>query len=249
VNSDRRGYRTFEPLPPTIDPDEIYELSMQALKDVADIELMGDVLEAVSRDLQMADDRVTWRLRRPEEAYATDIDVVLFARGRPHRLERRAEARSGEVDRARLIVERFGGSQVDTLQQLSYALTEYGSVLHQLQRYDEAADCFAEVIEISKHFSTKEPAISAYNRACALAKGGRTDEAIEQLRRAIDRDLSSGSEDLTEEWVTEDGDLDSLRDDPRYKALIQKRYGAQAEPARDPARPEKRPPVSPSDAK
>jgi len=71
----------------------------------------------------------------------------------------------------------------------------------------------------------KEPAIAGYNRACALACVGRVDEAFEQLDRALDRDVSAGGEDLTREWVTEDGDLEAIRDDPRFAALIKKRFG------------------------
>ena len=56
--------------------------------------------------------------------------------------------------------------------------------------------------------------IATYNLACAYALSGRTDEAFDALEeaRAVGFDLKS--------QITSDGDLDSLRDDPRFQRLV-----------------------------
>jgi len=55
-----------------------------------------------------------------------------------------------------------------------------------------------------------------YNSACVYALGGRTDEAIKLLDKAIDNGFGH------REWLENDTDLDSLRADPRFEALLKK---------------------------
>ncbi len=53
-----------------------------------------------------------------------------------------------------------------------------------------------------------------YNLACSLASSGLPAEAIEALRAA----LKCGYDDF--EYMEQDGDLDSLRKEPAYRALL-----------------------------
>ncbi len=228
ANSDRRGYRTFDPLPPQIEPELLFDLAAQAMKDVADMSLLGDILTSVSVELEEYDKLAGQRLRRFEEQYFETIDVVLAARKRPERLQNRAAVIEEQVDRFRqwLSSDRSApGEHPDEEQVMSSKIQDLASLLHQLGKFDEAAELFKEAIAIGKELTDMEPAIPGYNRACALARGGHADEAFEQLVRSLDRDVSAGFEDLTREWVTEDGDLRSLHDDPRWDALIEKRFG------------------------
>ena len=55
-----------------------------------------------------------------------------------------------------------------------------------------------------------------YNSACVYALGGRTEEAIKLLDKAIDNGFGH------REWLENDTDLDSLRADPRFEALLKK---------------------------
>jgi predicted Zn-dependent protease len=57
-----------------------------------------------------------------------------------------------------------------------------------------------------------------YNLACSLAIGGYRREAVAALRAA----LENGYDDF--EFLESDNDLDSLRDDPAYRALLRE-YG------------------------
>ena len=54
-----------------------------------------------------------------------------------------------------------------------------------------------------------------YNQACCLSKLGQTDEAIQALTRAMEYNY------LDLDHMKMDDDLDPIRDDPRYKALLE----------------------------
>jgi hypothetical protein len=79
-----------------------------------------------------------------------------------------------------------------------------------------AAGKYAEVVDRGKQVLDEYPdfPMIAYNVACCEALEGRTAEAIEHLRLAVDK-----SEDLRQ-MATEDSDLDSLRDEPAFKEMI-----------------------------
>ncbi|MCG3135875.1 MAG: hypothetical protein HMLKMBBP_03651 [Planctomycetes bacterium] len=223
--SPRRGYRTFEPLPHTIEREEMFALAAQALADVADLGLVGDALEETRNGLMEAHDNFpAFRARPFEDQFAEDIDVLLAARGRPRFLEaRRAEAAS---DVQMLRRRRFSpADDPDGYYYLSTRISKLAGILHQLGRFDEAAARYAEVIAIQSEITGKVPATATYNRACALARAGRVDEALDDLERAIDKDEASGFEDLTREWVSEDGDLEPLRALPRYAQILRARFG------------------------
>jgi TolB-like protein/Flp pilus assembly protein TadD len=55
-----------------------------------------------------------------------------------------------------------------------------------------------------------------YNSACVYALGGRPEEAIKLLDKAIDNGFGH------REWLENDTDLDTLRADPRFEALLKK---------------------------
>ncbi len=53
----------------------------------------------------------------------------------------------------------------------------------------------------------------AYNLACYHAVAGHRQEALHRLRRSIDLGFGSA-------WITKDTDLDSLRGDPEFEAML-----------------------------
>jgi TolB-like protein/Flp pilus assembly protein TadD len=59
-----------------------------------------------------------------------------------------------------------------------------------------------------------DPAV-LYNLACVYAVGGRTEQAIDYLSQAVQNGFGH------REWIDTDADLDSLREDPRFKTLRQ----------------------------
>jgi adenylate cyclase len=56
--------------------------------------------------------------------------------------------------------------------------------------------------------------VSLYNVACNYARMNKVDDALDHLERAIENGTVSA------DWMRNDRDLDSLRDHPRYTALL-----------------------------
>jgi tetratricopeptide (TPR) repeat protein len=81
--------------------------------------------------------------------------------------------------------------------------------LYEAGEYAAVADRGREVIEANPQYA--EP---FYNLACCESLAGRTTEAIEHLRQAIDR-----SERLRS-FAKEDSDLDPIRNEPAFKELV-----------------------------
>ena len=54
-----------------------------------------------------------------------------------------------------------------------------------------------------------------YNVACNLATLGEKDKALDYLERAVEHGT------VSEAWMRNDADLVSLRDHPRFEALLQ----------------------------
>jgi adenylate cyclase len=63
------------------------------------------------------------------------------------------------------------------------------------------------------------PGLLHYNVACGLALAGRRDAALDALDRAVEAGYRDAS------WIAKDEDLVSLRETPRFKALLRKLGG------------------------
>jgi tetratricopeptide (TPR) repeat protein len=76
---------------------------------------------------------------------------------------------------------------------------------------------FDKAIELLSQILAREPndVLSLYNTACFEARAGRTDDALEHLRRAVEL------EPRAVEYARGDEDFASVRDDPRFKQLVQ----------------------------
>jgi len=85
-----------------------------------------------------------------------------------------------------------------------------GVVLLDQKRPAEAAASFEKAISLG----FRAPFIF-YNLACARAKAGQTEPALD----ALDQAFAAGYNDRA--WLAQDADLESLRSHPRFKAMIQ----------------------------
>ncbi len=56
-----------------------------------------------------------------------------------------------------------------------------------------------------------------YNVACLFAVAGQGDRALELLEQAVAAGFGN------REWLERDPDLESIRDDPRFEALLEER--------------------------
>ena len=81
--------------------------------------------------------------------------------------------------------------------------------LVQLGEHERAAEWAGRALAIDRD----DPSV-LYNVACVYARGGRPDEAIESIKQAIRNGFGH------REWLENDSDLDSVRGDPRFQALL-----------------------------
>jgi len=120
-------------------------------------------------------------------------------------------------------------------------LYDLGLVYVAQKRYEEAVDAFLKVIELNPGYALAHCALAGcyrrlgrnagadehmqiarpmmdlekeYNRACFEAMCGHVDAAIALLRIALE------SKQITMAWVTSDPDLEFVREDPRFRALV-----------------------------
>lgn len=86
-----------------------------------------------------------------------------------------------------------------------------GYDLHHSDRHDEAIAAFEKAIELGYR-----PASAMYNIACAHALRNDKENALRWLERAIEAGFSR------QDHLLKDSDLDPLRSDPRFKALVER---------------------------
>ena len=76
---------------------------------------------------------------------------------------------------------------------------------------------FEKAVERLSQVLAREPndVLALYNTACFEARAGRTDDALEHLRRAVELEKRAAH------YARGDEDFDSVREDPRFKKLVQ----------------------------
>ena len=114
--------------------------------------------------------------------------------------------------------------------QLDFDLAFFGRILNRRPDYVDVLRCQGELLSrkglheqalaVDRQLAELLPTdyVVRYNLACSLAMGGHPREAIAALRAA----LENGYDDF--EYLESDSDLDPLRDDPAYRALMRE-YG------------------------
>ena len=86
---------------------------------------------------------------------------------------------------------------------------DHGQPLYEAGRYAEAADLGREVLDVHP-----DQAYLYYNVACCESLAGRTADAVEHLRQAIDRWESC------RDMAKQDTDFDPIRHEPGFEELI-----------------------------
>ena len=103
----------------------------------------------------------------------------------------------------------LGGSPGKVYEPSGFELWAPVNPLYQAGEYAEAADRGRELIEAHPEYP-----LLVYNVACCESLAGRTADAIEHLRVAIDRS------DRTRAFAAGDSDFDAIRDEPAFKELM-----------------------------
>lgn len=117
----------------------------------------------------------------------------------------------------RSIIDRLIGDYLTLLQnpqltpyQKITVYTQLATMYYRLKEFDKSIECYQQCIQISPN------EITHYNLACMYAKLGQVDKAIENIRLSIEK----GYDEV--EWMKKDGDLDKIREDPRFIEMIKK---------------------------
>lgn len=100
-----------------------------------------------------------------------------------------------------------------TAEFLRALLFEIGYYYQQFDDYGSAERYYREVLGRFPESRTCENA--HYNLACISAIQGKREQALDQLRRAIERGFND------RKWLLEDGDFASLRSDPKFLELVE----------------------------
>jgi dienelactone hydrolase len=90
------------------------------------------------------------------------------------------------------------------------AIAAHAQVLYQLGRHAEAAEAYVKTGDAGYM-----PGIQWYNAACSYARVGRKDRALELLAKAVQTGMIQDRSSMRR-----DPDLESLRGDPRFEALV-----------------------------
>ena len=83
------------------------------------------------------------------------------------------------------------------------------AALYRVGKYAEAADRGTELIDTYPEYATL-----LYNVACCESLAGRSADAIEHLRLALERSGTARS------FAADDSDFDPIRDEPSFKELV-----------------------------
>ncbi|HST25518.1 MAG TPA: tetratricopeptide repeat protein [Gaiellaceae bacterium] len=117
--------------------------------------------------------------------------------------------RTAFADEAGTTILAFGGAAGEAYEALGWEVWAPVHPLYQAGEYAAAADRGREVV--ARHPGYAAP---LYNLACCESLAGRTDDAIDHLREAVE--LSP----RTRDFAKGDTDLDPLRSDPRFVELF-----------------------------
>ena len=104
----------------------------------------------------------------------------------------------------------LGGSAGHPYEVSGWELWEPLNELYRAGDYAAAADRGRDLVEANPQYS-----MPFYNLACCESLAGRTEDAIEHLREAIERSPQ------VREYAKDDSDFDPIRDEPAFKELVE----------------------------
>jgi len=98
--------------------------------------------------------------------------------------------------------------------------SELANIYYNLRQYDDTIKAYQQLIALGDRIRLS-PGVF-YNCGCSLALGGKKDEAFLMIEKALKLDTAGN---LGERMLKTDMDIDSLRKDDRFAALMKKFFG------------------------
>jgi serine/threonine protein kinase/Flp pilus assembly protein TadD len=144
------------------------------------------------------------RVVRPED-YQVPLLMAMLYRGADRASELEATQRQGiELARRQLARE---PDDIRAMYLCAGALVEQGST-------EEGLSLLERALEMAEN----DPSV-LYNAACVFARAGRRERALEALQACLHRGWGNP------EWIAQDPDFDSVREDPRFQAMVARAPG------------------------
>jgi len=104
-------------------------------------------------------------------------------------------------------------------QERAQALIGLASLYHDIRDYKKAVECYDQLFaKLPENLPQRNVATLRYNMCCSQALSGDLDGAFASLDKA----LTLGAETLADSLLARDHDINALRKDPRFKALLEK---------------------------
>ncbi|NUQ72351.1 MAG: HEAT repeat domain-containing protein [Polyangiaceae bacterium] len=176
---------------------------------------MGDLkIEACASDLRMAFD-----------SGAFGSENAAFAL---YKMGEKGPAQEMERLLLKELEEAEGGGREATRQNLAELYARIGDYEKTIEQYRAMGD------------GGRRSYVNYYNTACALSMMGKKDEAVAELRKAVDQGYSNL------EWLLIDGDLNGIRGEKGYREIV-KDLGGTVDPENGRPLPEEPPPDGRSD--
>ncbi len=185
----------------------------------------------------------------PDEVIRRELDVDLS------RYARFALAKDGQpeaiLDRIRVLEQYVLPKRVEVLDPLIETFGRFGSfdiyfyrtlwfdIAYHYQQFDDYASAAGWFRQLTGSLDGQDARMAHYNLACIAALTGNPEEAVAELRGAMEDGF------LNVTWMDEDGDLESLRGLPTYEALRREMLGLDPEAPSD--GPEDEEPSAPAD--
>jgi len=119
--------------------------------------------------------------------------------------------RTAFADKPETTVIALGGTPGKAYEPDGWELWAPLNPLYEAGKYAEAADRGRELVEAHPQYAGL-----LYNLACCESLAGRTGDALDHLRRSINRSERSRA------FARDDSDFDPIRDEPAFKALIER---------------------------
>jgi len=122
----------------------------------------------------------------------------------------------------------------DKPEQRAAALSTLANLHYQARQYEQAAAAYTSLVELVEKQPQPPQGMPTivYNAACSLSLAGKLDQGFAMLEKALQ--LGQKDRSLPKAMIDSDHDMNNLRADARFQALMERYYGPKKEAPKGP---------------